>query len=205
LSFTEHDYQITKNPEIMKKFFNQIKEKMKSQGFIIAIDMEHWVLRMEDKVLFSSCSVDINMPRGRALVETLGRVMFKVLEEEEFKKSVETVFIEGHTDNNPPKGECRRKFPTNWELSAKRAINTWNIMVSGEPRLNSLRNIYSENMFSVSGYGQTRPIATNLVEIGKKRNRRIDVRIAMTPPRKDTYKKPDPLEVLENLVFGHKR
>ena len=80
------------------------------------------------------------------------------LEAEQFKRRVETIFIEGHTDNVPISNGV---FPSNWELSAKRAINTWLTMSGANPQLTALRNDKDEMIFSVSGYADTRPIADN--------------------------------------------
>lgn len=199
LNYTEKTDQITKNQEIKEEIFHQIKEKMENKGFIVVIDEEHWVLRMEDKVLFSSCSVDLK-DQGKSIIQYLGKVMFFVFQKDRYKNTVETVFVEGHTDNIPPGNNCRIKFPTNWELSTQRAINTWKAMVDGEPGLNTLTNANKEKIFSVSGYGETRPIETNEIKLGRGKNRRIDIRIAMTPPKQD--KKPDALDELQALVLG---
>jgi chemotaxis protein MotB len=197
LSYTEKTHHITKTQEIKEKIFAQIKEKMRTEGFTVIIDDKQWVLRMDDKVLFNSCSADIK-DEGESLVKVLGVVMFAVFSVDEYKKSVETVFIEGHTDNVRPGKDC--VFPTNWELSTKRSINTWNALLEGEPGLGNLRNINKERIFSVSGYGETRPIESNESKAGREKNRRIDVRIAMMPPSNDS--RPATISQVENNISG---
>ena len=53
-------------------------------------------------------------------------------------------------------------------------------MNKGEPRLSTLTNTNKAKIFSVSGYGKTRPLTKDYRK--KSMNRRIDIRIAMTPP-----------------------
>ena len=177
LNFTEKTHHISKNQFLKEKILKTIKEKMELKGFDIKIDTEQWVLRLEDKVLFNSCAVDMK-GTGKDTVKTLGKIMHSIFIEDEYKNSIETVFIEGHTDYVRPGPNC--PYPTNWELSTQRAINTWNVMNKGEPRLSTLTNTNKAKIFSVSGYGKTRPLTKDYRK--KSMNRRIDIRIAMPPP-----------------------
>lgn len=55
-------------------------------------------------------------------------------------------------------------------------------MSDANPKLATLLNDRSEQIFSVSGYADTRPIADNATDAGRRDNRRIDMRFSMTPP-----------------------
>jgi len=81
------------------------------------------------------------------------------------------VRIEGHTDNSPPK-RVVRAYPTNWELSAARALAVASFLVEkGElPR---------ERVFAAA-YGQHRPVGSNEAAEGRDANRRVD--IVIMPP-----------------------
>ena len=197
LNFTEKTYQISKNQILKEQILNNIKEQMELKGFDIKIDDDQWVLRLENKVLFDSCGVTMKR-LGRDTVTTLGGIMHSEFTKDEYKKSIETVFVEGHTDAAKVHKSERCDFDSNWELSTKRAINTWKVMYKGEPRLTNLRNVNKAKLFSVSGYGKTRPLTKSWEN--KAKNRRIDIRIAMIPP--SNVKIPKLIRGLENVVLN---
>jgi chemotaxis protein MotB len=94
---------------------------------------------------------------------------------------VNTVLIEGHTDNVPIAGGLR--FKDNLDLSAARSSQVLRMMQQCEPELSGLTNRSEAPVLSVSGYGETRPI--DRVQPGADANRRIDLRFLMAPPRGD--------------------
>jgi len=80
------------------------------------------------------------------------------------------VIIAGHTDDIPiQKPETRAKHPTNWHLSAHRAISVLNLMTGN--------NIGPERL-SVRGFGEYRPVANNKPNKGgNPQNRRVEIYI----------------------------
>ncbi len=74
------------------------------------------------------------------------------------------VRIEGHTDNVPIRSQRARD---NFELSAKRALAVFRFFIaSGE---------VPPSRIKVAGRGQHRPLASNLTEEGRRRNRRVSI------------------------------
>jgi chemotaxis protein MotB len=71
--------------------------------------------------------------------------------------------VEGHTDNTPIH---TARFPSNWELSAARALAV-------------VKNLYQSGAdpakLSAVGYGEFRPIVPNNTEANKRENRRIEI------------------------------
>ncbi|MHC4806556.1 MAG: OmpA family protein [Planctomycetota bacterium] len=80
------------------------------------------------------------------------------------------VIIAGHTDDIPvQRPATREKHPTNWHLSAHRAISVLNVMTEN--------NIASERM-SIRGFGEYRPTAENKPnKKGNPQNRRVEIYI----------------------------
>ena len=178
LDFTQAKAQLTQNDVTRAELLHFIQDELQREGITVTIDENHGILPLPEGVLFDVGLADVK-PQGQIVIQKLGNVLNIALESEQFKGRVETIFIEGHTDNVPINNGI---FPSNWELSTKRAINTWLTMSSSSPKLTTLRNNKDEMIFSVSGYADTRPIAENSTDEGRRQNRRIDIRFSMAPP-----------------------
>ncbi len=111
---------------------------------------------MENKLLFQSGSWSVGT-EGRKAVQQLGSVLAE--------NPDIAILIEGHTDNDPYKGNAQ--LSGNWDLSTKRATAIVNIL-----RENA--SINPENL-TAAGRGEYAPIATNDTVEGKAKNRRIEV------------------------------
>jgi len=74
------------------------------------------------------------------------------------------VRLEGHTDSVPIH---TARFRNNWELSAARSIAMLNVL--------SDKFQLSPERFSVAGYADTAPVASNDTSEGRARNRRVDI------------------------------
>ena len=181
LDFSQAASQITQNDSKRAELLNTIHDRLKEEGIQVTIDNQHGILRISEGILFDVGMADIK-DQGQIVIQKLGMVIFDTLTSEEFEQSVETIFIEGHTDSVPINNGI---FPSNWELSTKRAINTWLTMNKANPNLLYLYNKRNQPIFSVSGYADTRPIADNNTDTGRKDNRRIDIRFSMTPPSEE--------------------
>ncbi|MFQ5495511.1 MAG: OmpA family protein [Phycisphaerae bacterium] len=79
------------------------------------------------------------------------------------------VIVVGHTDNTPiVRAATKAKHPTNWHLSAHRAIAVASVLD---------RSGYSPDRIGIMGVGEYRPIADNSTAQGKSQNRRVEIYI----------------------------
>lgn len=181
LNFSQATAQLTQNDIKRAELLEQLHEELEKDGIKVTIDEDHGILRISEGVLFDVGLADVK-PQGRNVIQKLGSALDRALKSEEFDGAVETIFIEGHTDSVPINNGI---FPSNWELSTKRAINTWLVMGATSPAIMSLKNKNGQMIFSCSGYAETRPIADNSTDAGKRENRRIDIRFSMSPPTEE--------------------
>ena len=102
--------------------------------------------------------------------------------EETFPWLLETLLIEGHTDDVPV--AAGRRFLDNLELSSIRAATVQRMIVACEPGVKNLRNTDDYPILSTSGYGSTRPVSNSSEQTDDTRrvNRRIDLRFLLEPP-----------------------
>ncbi len=111
-------------------------------------------LRIESIVLFDSGSADIKQV-GRDVLKRTGE-MLKTLNRD--------IEVQGHTDSVPIKSAL---FPTNWELSTKRATNVVLFLVQNSGM--------DPKRLTATGNGEYRPIVPNDTDAHRQKNRRIDI------------------------------
>ena len=76
----------------------------------------------------------------------------------------ERVIIEGHTDDTPIR---TRLFPSNWELSAARAMAVLQYYYK--------RNLVAPGHLAAMGFGEFHPLVPNTTVANKSRNRRVEI------------------------------
>lgn len=141
--------------------YEQLLSNMKNeiaQGQVTISELRgKLTVNMEAAILFDSGKADVKQEGLTILnkmVETLKGVTDKAIR------------IEGHTDNVQITGGLTRIFPTNWELSAARAINvTRYLQQQGIDPLN----------LSAAAFAEHKPVADNGTKEGRAKNRRIEI------------------------------
>jgi flagellar motor protein MotB len=179
---------LTNARRLRDRMLEDIRRRLQAAGIRVQVDQDYGVLRLtEDAISFESARAELRAPEQRKL-ERIGQVLIEVLPcyaaaggtgcDSATQGKLEAVFIEGHTDNVPLHGQL-----DNWDLSAQRAINTFRFLADSTPGLGELRNALGQPLFSVSGYGAGRPVVPHTAPTPEPRNRRIDLRFIMAPPK----------------------
>jgi chemotaxis protein MotB len=148
--------------EQMRGTYENLLEDMKSEiekGEITITQLRGKLkVNMLDEILFDSGKTTIK-PQGVEVLERVGSILLNVEDR--------AINIEGHTDNVPIGAELRKKYPTNWELSAARATNV--------ARYLQEKTGINPSLLSATGYGEYQPVDSNETEEGRAKNRRIEI------------------------------
>ena len=116
---------------------------------------------MENKLMFPSASWTVSREGANAIKE-----LAKVLEQD----TTLNIMVEGHTDNDPYRGNTAVK--DNWDLSVMRATAIVKLLLQHGPAINPSR-------IEACGHGEFAPKADNSTAEGKAANRRTE--IILTP------------------------
>jgi len=146
-----------------KKIEQNLREQIAAKDVMIEEMEGKLKVTFLDKILFSTGSDKINKPGQRALLK-----IAESLREGAFQQIV----VEGHTDDVPIGPVLADRFPSNWELSAARAIAVVRFLEE--------KAGLDPNLLVASAYSFNRPLASNETESGRSKNRRIE--IILTPP-----------------------
>ena len=117
----------------------------------------------QSEVLFSKGAAQIGeagKDQLRQLAKTLKEISRKIPPDINW-----VLRVDGHTDKDPIRTE---RFPSNWELSSARAISVVQLLIEQGLRPNRL---------AAAGFGEFQPLENRDDEIGKRRNRRIELKL----------------------------
>jgi len=133
---------------------SQLRDEIKSGKIEMRLEQRGLVISLREAAFFPSAG-DTVEPGSMPSLQKVAGVL---------QGLSNPVRLEGHTDSVPIH---TARFHNNWELSAARSIAMLGVL-SGK------FNIPSER-FSVTGYADTKPVASNDTEEGRAHNRRVDI------------------------------
>ena len=114
------------------------------------------------EVLFGSGRADLTKEGKNALNEAAQMVRSSYPGNE--------VEVRGHTDNVPIRYSS---YKSNWDLSCARAVSVVRYLVESEG--------FAADKLLVTGCGDTRPVASNDTAEGRRKNRRAEIVVRLTP------------------------
>lgn len=180
---------MSKAESIRKDMLLEIKDELESQGIEVIVAQNGSVISIPNELLgFDRGSYEIKR-QYRPTSLAIGTVVAEAIEKHNGSKFLDTVFVEGHTDNANFEG---LEGTGNWGLSTFRAISLWNLWEDDLPEKDQLAKMQGPDgqpLFSVSGYGETRPMRIDQsTEQDAAANRRIDIRFTIIRADSDTLK-----------------
>ena len=154
LSQDNKTFEENKMELIKKNVDKYLKQNGLSAVVSTKIDERGLQVSLKSTLLFDIGKAEIKPESIKKLI-SIGKILNKV---------DNYVRIEGHTDSTPINNY---EFSSNWQLSAFRATNVTELLISKA-------GIQPQKISAVA-YGENRPVATNSTEIGKAKNRTVDI------------------------------
>jgi len=177
--------EISEASDLRLRLLTQLRDQLSREGLTVEISLSGDVLRLTEAAIQFPVNDFRLTENAKKNVGKIARVLSRVLPAYSIcprsrvqfacrtpdQASVETVFIEGHTDETGNDDQ-------NWSLSAQRAASTYRELTMAAP-LRSIVNRRGEEILSISGYSSTRPIDKSGTAGAWSKNRRIDLRFVM--------------------------
>jgi chemotaxis protein MotB len=150
----EREKQAEARLKTFRTMLERFKNMIASGKLRVRIVKGRMVVELSENILFDSGKAELKAEGASALTEVAE--VLKTIADRDFQ-------ITGHTDNIPIK---THKYPSNWELSAARAVTVARYLAD--------KGVSSERL-SAAGYAETQPVATNDTPEGRQQNRRIEI------------------------------
>jgi chemotaxis protein MotB len=142
------------------EFFGRLREVLGNRPGIQIVG-DRFVFQSE--VLFASGSAILE-PAGKEQMSYLADSLIKI--SKEIPAGLNWVLrVDGHTDHIPIQTS---QFPSNWELSSARSISVVKYLID---------NGVSAQRLVAAGFGEFQPLDERRDEIGRRRNRRIELKL----------------------------
>ena len=169
---TEDEMQDESLEQLQQKVMQSIPEKVQND-FSIHWNQKSLVLVLGERIAFNVGEANL-LPDFQP---TLRRIAGFISSQQGYK-----IAIAGHTDDVPINTV---QFPSNWELSAIRAVNVAKFMI--------LHGV-DPHRISIEGYSAYHPLRANSTSQNRQANRRVEITLIKEP---DTVK---PAEIKESSL-----
>ncbi|MNO86407.1 Chemotaxis protein LafU [compost metagenome] len=158
---TERELAFRKQEEELQNLMNRIQTYVKDnklEGQIHVTDLPKGIsITLSDRFLFDTGKAELKDGSSKTLSKLAS--LFSDLDT--------AISIEGHTDNHPIVRASTYK--DNWELSGARALSVLRFFIDKEK--------LDPDGFQYAGYADTRPAADNSTEVGRAKNRRVEITV----------------------------
>ena len=180
--------EIAQAEQVRRDILREVETELRNKNIPVEISDNETVLRIPETLLAFETN-QYRIPDKVDVIDSvieIGRVLHESIVRNDRWRYLDTIFIEGHTDSR----RSSRNMG-NWGLSTFRAIavwNYWNDHLGEDDSLDVLVNHDQKPLFSVSGYGETRPVQiVQTTEDDFQKNRRIDIRFTVRRPALEEF------------------
>ena len=151
-------------PQQVTKMYEEAMAIIESEGIgdqiSVSSDQDGVYLDIQESILFDS---------GQAQISEIGQETLNSLTKL-LESSDNDIIVEGFTDNVPMNSV---KYPSNWELSADRAMSVVRYLVE--------KNNIEPSRMSGRGYGEFNPVVPNDTPENRAKNRRVNIVLVYQP------------------------
>lgn len=153
--------QVEQEKQVQNATLEQMQAAMKAE-----LDSKQMTIQELEGKLTLSMVEAILFDSGKSVVKKEGRDALKKVAEVLKGVSDQDIIVAGHTDNVPITSKLAATYPTNWELSAARAISVVKLLEADgvDPK-----------MLMAAGFSEFRPVADNSTPEGRAQNRRMEI------------------------------
>ena len=126
------------------------------------------MLPRETRISLGDLMKQLRFESGEATIKSEGyQVLDELIAYLKTTTGDRLIRVEGHADNMEIGPSLKSLYQTNWDLSKARAGGVLRYLIEKG-------GIDSAKLSSV-GYGDTKPMASNATEVGRQKNRRVDI------------------------------
>jgi chemotaxis protein MotB len=143
--------------EAQRGLIRALRPEIEKGDITVDLNNERLLINLASGYLFGSGQDELK-PEGADALKRVGAVL---KDYPEYK-----VAVDGHTDNVGIRGELKKKFPTNKELSEARAAHAAKALEEG-----------GLSAPAIHGYADSKPVEPNTTPAGRAKNRRVEVRV----------------------------
>jgi chemotaxis protein MotB len=144
--------------------------KKEALAAIEETDQKTFSIRWNERRLVFVLGERVTFPLGQAKLLSESQPILKRISHLIASKKDFAVLVSGHTDDTPID---TYQFPSNWELSAARAISVARFLAE---------NGVDPHRLSIQGYAEFRPLHPNLTPENKQANRRVEITLIKQKP-----------------------
>jgi len=141
-----------------EKIENNLQDQIEAQEVKIEEIEGKLKVTFVDKILYDTGKVEIGTRGQEALLGLADSLR---------ENKNQNIVVEGHTDDVPIGLALMDKYPTNWELSAARAV--------GVVRFLQEKGWLEPERLSAAAYSYYKPVGSNDTTAGRRQNRRIEI------------------------------